>query len=111
MLAIASYVVYCSPPPLAQLLTLQHLQGLTLFTGRKYSCILARIYVVLLLHLCFGLLRHLSSLSRKEGNNESLPESNFSFTEIFGENKSLFGSVKTELRMLQLKVAAVICFS
>jgi len=40
-----------------------------------------------------------------------LPESDFSFAETSDENKILFGSVKMELKMLQLKVAAVICFS
>ena len=62
--------------------------------GRKYSCILAYIYVVLLLHLCLGLLRDLSSLSRKEGNNESLPESDFSFAETLMKTKVFWGLSK-----------------
>lgn len=43
--------------------------------------------MVLLLHLCIGLLWDLSSLSRKEGNNESLPESDFSFADTWWKQK------------------------
>lgn len=65
--------------------------------------------MVLPLHLCLGLLWDLSSLSRKEGNNEPLPESDFSLADTFDENRSLLGSVKTEPNILQLRVAAEIC--
>lgn len=36
----------------------------------------------------------LSSLSRKKGNNEFLPESDFSIAETSDKNKSLFRSVR-----------------
>lgn len=78
-------------------------------TGRKYSCILAYIYMVLLLHLCLGLQICHHSAERKETMSLCLKVI-FLLQKLLTKTK-VFSGLSDRTEMLLLKVAAVSCFS
>lgn len=77
-------------------------------TGRKYSCILAYIYMVLLLHLCLGLQICHHSAERKETMSLCLKVI-FLLQKLLTKTK-VFSALSDRTEML-LKMAAVSCFS